>query len=145
ARSRGVMRPLLPRVVLVAHDVAVDAGTRVTREITRPLRVVEGIDPRAGECAEQDRQGDTGKCEASPTRGGCLVHGCGPRSPTSADYSPRREVRKCARAGPLPRLGQSPQLTAIVPRWEPSAKAIRNLVCCSRRGSVRPITSLPPC
>jgi hypothetical protein len=55
--SRGsVMRALQPRGVLVVHDVTVRACTRVGREITQALTVVEREQPDTGDKPDQTGQ-----------------------------------------------------------------------------------------
>ena len=55
--GRGVTVPALePRVVLLVHDVAVDAGARIGREVREAFRVDEGEGADAGRNAQQASQ-----------------------------------------------------------------------------------------
>jgi len=51
-----VVRPLLPRGILILHDVAVGACRRITAEIRQALAVAKGIEPKAEKHAKHARK-----------------------------------------------------------------------------------------
>ena len=53
ARRHAVMAGFLPTVVLLAHDMAIDASFRVVAQVGSPLGIVEGIGPHAEDYADE--------------------------------------------------------------------------------------------
>ena len=51
-----VVAGFLPAIVLRAHDVAVDTGARVVREVGRPLRIIEGVPAQPNQQANHAEQ-----------------------------------------------------------------------------------------
>ena len=58
AGGDGVVRAFAPGVVLVVHDVAVDAGPGIVGEVGEALGIAEGEAADTGHEAQQDREGE---------------------------------------------------------------------------------------
>ncbi len=58
AGGRLMVSPLLPRVILIVHDVAVGAGPRVLGEVAQAFTVIEGVKAQARRHPHQNRGTD---------------------------------------------------------------------------------------
>src|SRR5262249_10227982 len=121
-----VMARVFPAVVLLAHDVAIDARLRIRAQVRRSLRVVSGVRGSAEQDADQH-----------------AYEQCGPAPPVTVCI--RHAVPFCPRGARLSSLAILP--ASLRPGWkawphEVKAPPARRAPCGSRRRS-RAIASSP--
>src|SRR5688500_10797535 len=82
ASRHRMMARLLPAIVMLAHDVAVDAGPRIAAEIRKAFAVTNGIAAGPDRCTNEDAQQ---QAEQTDTRSMKQTHPHGEFSRKAAD------------------------------------------------------------